>query len=1365
MQAPPGTHRVLNLRHAPLAAGFLRAALALLLALALPIGLHSQVTQYAFDSSGSLLTRAPENLARPQITRQPQLQILEPGELAAFSVVVADASGVTYQWQFNGTNIVGATGDTLLLLNPSVASRGQYSVVVSNSLGSVTSAVAWLVGERTWTGVADSDWFNPGNWTPAGVPLTNDIVNIANGTINLTAPVTIAGQLNWWAGTLSGSPLTIASNGVMHLNLGVKYLTCPLTNGGTVLWTGSDFIVRNASSYGYFGAVENLPGALWDIQCDARIIDDYNCCGTVNPYFHNAGLLRKSAATGTSTFSIPLINDGAVAVLQGTLNVGSGGTVEGSFSAAAGAAIIFSGGSFSSAVPAVITGPGASQFTGGTFTLLSDIVPNLPLVGGAVVLGTGFQAAGAITNLMLAGSTLFGTNTVTGVLNWSAGSIPGPLTVAASGLVMLSGGGDKFLFDVLTNAGTVLWGGGNLIVRNASTYGYFGTVENLAGALWDIQCDAQMFDDYNCCGTVNPHFHNVGLLRKSAATGTTRVLISLLNVGAVEVLQGTLNLGNGGTVEGSFSAAAGAAIVFSEGSFSSAMPAVITGPGASRFTGGALTLLSDIVPNLPLVGGTVVLGNSFQGAGAITNLTLAGSTLFGTNTVTGVLNWSAGIVPGPLTVASSGLVMLSGGGDKFLFDVLTNAGTVIWGGGNLIVRNTSSYGYFGTVENLAGALWDIQCDAQMFDDYNCCGTVNPHFNNAGLLRKSAATGTTTISIPLLNAGAVAVLQGTLNLGNGGTVEGSFSAAAGAAITFSGGSFSSTAPAVITGPGASRFTGGTLTLLSDIVPNLPLVGGTVVLGTGFQAEGAITNLTLAGSTLFGTNTVTGVLNWSAGIIPGPLTVASSGLVVLSGGGDKFLFDVLTNAGTVLWGGGNLIVRNTSSYGYFGAVENLAGAAWDIQSDAQMFDDYNCCGTVNPHFHNAGLLRKSAVTGTTTVLIPLINAGAVAVLQGTLNLANGGTVEGSFSAAAGAAVTLSGGSFSSAVPAVITGPGTSRFTGGTLTLLSDIVPNLPLVGGTVVLGTGFQAAGAITNLTLAGSTLFGTNTVTGVLNWSAGIIPGPLTVAPGGLVMLSGGGDKFLFDVLTNAGTVIWGGGNLIVRNTSSYGYFGTVENLAGAVWDIQSDAQMLDDYNCCGTVNPHFHNAGLLRKSAATGTTTVLIPLPNDGAVSVVQGRLSLGGDYAQGNNLFSVTLGGTTSGQFGQLSCANATLSGPLTVNLQAGFVPATGDRFQILSSSSLTGTFSSVNVPPGISVNYNNNTVFLTVTSPALRILSPQVSGSTFSFSIPTANAKSYTVQTNSDVASSGWGPYTNFIGDGTLRQCVFQLSGPRLFFRLVEP
>src|SRR5919206_3455021 len=103
---------------------------------------------YSYDQNGNVAARAESALLAPQITGQPVKQVVEPGTIATFSVVVADAHAITFQWKFNGADIPGETGDSLLLTNVSSANEGQYSVVVTNSAGSVTSAPAELLLRR-----------------------------------------------------------------------------------------------------------------------------------------------------------------------------------------------------------------------------------------------------------------------------------------------------------------------------------------------------------------------------------------------------------------------------------------------------------------------------------------------------------------------------------------------------------------------------------------------------------------------------------------------------------------------------------------------------------------------------------------------------------------------------------------------------------------------------------------------------------------------------------------------------------------------------------------------------------------------------------------------------------------------------------------------------------------------------------------------------------------------------------------------------------------------------------------------------------------------------------------------------------------
>jgi len=81
----------------------------------------------------------------PTILTQPQNRTVRAGTNVTFNVVASGTSPLLYQWQFNITNIiVGATNSSLVLSNVQPATNGSYTVSVSNSLNSVTSAPADL---------------------------------------------------------------------------------------------------------------------------------------------------------------------------------------------------------------------------------------------------------------------------------------------------------------------------------------------------------------------------------------------------------------------------------------------------------------------------------------------------------------------------------------------------------------------------------------------------------------------------------------------------------------------------------------------------------------------------------------------------------------------------------------------------------------------------------------------------------------------------------------------------------------------------------------------------------------------------------------------------------------------------------------------------------------------------------------------------------------------------------------------------------------------------------------------------------------------------------------------------------------------
>lgn len=78
------------------------------------------------------------------ITSHPQSITAAAGSSAQFSVTASGTPAPTYQWQFNGIALAGATNSTLTLNNVSTANAGNYTVVITNPHGSVTSNAATL---------------------------------------------------------------------------------------------------------------------------------------------------------------------------------------------------------------------------------------------------------------------------------------------------------------------------------------------------------------------------------------------------------------------------------------------------------------------------------------------------------------------------------------------------------------------------------------------------------------------------------------------------------------------------------------------------------------------------------------------------------------------------------------------------------------------------------------------------------------------------------------------------------------------------------------------------------------------------------------------------------------------------------------------------------------------------------------------------------------------------------------------------------------------------------------------------------------------------------------------------------------------
>jgi hypothetical protein len=109
-------------------------------------------------SSAATLTVSPTSAAAPKITMAPANATVTVGQVAVFQVVASGTPAPTYQWQKNGANISGATSASYATPATVAGDSGAtFDVIVSNSVGSVTSSVAKLTVNAVTTPPAGVD--------------------------------------------------------------------------------------------------------------------------------------------------------------------------------------------------------------------------------------------------------------------------------------------------------------------------------------------------------------------------------------------------------------------------------------------------------------------------------------------------------------------------------------------------------------------------------------------------------------------------------------------------------------------------------------------------------------------------------------------------------------------------------------------------------------------------------------------------------------------------------------------------------------------------------------------------------------------------------------------------------------------------------------------------------------------------------------------------------------------------------------------------------------------------------------------------------------------------------------------------------
>lgn len=217
---------------------------------------------------------------------------------------VTNVSGVTYSWNYSGSNVaITGSGNSIGLTPNQNATSGVLSVNASNSCGSSIPQTINVVFNPliTWTGGAgNNNWNHGGNWDAGSVPTDSSNVVIPSNTTN---PPNVPS-------TTSVKDLYVAFGNELQIpNNSTLIVTGNLYNSGKI--SGGKLKMNGAAPQAIFGKgnvvnfeLDNLNGATINLGDTLYISNSYlPTLGTLNT---NGGLvLLSDSINGTATILAP----------------------------------------------------------------------------------------------------------------------------------------------------------------------------------------------------------------------------------------------------------------------------------------------------------------------------------------------------------------------------------------------------------------------------------------------------------------------------------------------------------------------------------------------------------------------------------------------------------------------------------------------------------------------------------------------------------------------------------------------------------------------------------------------------------------------------------------------------------------------------------------------------------------------------------------------------------------------------------------------------------------------------------------------------------------------------------------------------
>jgi Immunoglobulin domain len=184
----------------------------------------------------------------PYIFLQPTSQQVRLSSNATFTASADGTLPLSYQWWFNDTNaLTGASNSSLTLTNVQVSNIGQYTLIVTNAGGAVTSSVAALLVATNSPGVLAN--YEPFDYSPDQLLTTANPSYVLNGSGNDTLVATGGLTVPGLAQSIGNSITNGGSGAAVRLPLGTNI------NSGSLYYS---VIMRIDSVGSAFNSVSSL---------------------------------------------------------------------------------------------------------------------------------------------------------------------------------------------------------------------------------------------------------------------------------------------------------------------------------------------------------------------------------------------------------------------------------------------------------------------------------------------------------------------------------------------------------------------------------------------------------------------------------------------------------------------------------------------------------------------------------------------------------------------------------------------------------------------------------------------------------------------------------------------------------------------------------------------------------------------------------------------------------------------------------------------------------------------------------------------------------------------------------------------------